>query len=269
VTGHEAPPRVEPDERVRSFQVDPTMPSRRARAQQELAAMKAEHADTSRGGRLRAAVFGLNDGLVTNASLVVGVAAASSERQAVILAGVAGLVAGAVSMAAGEYISVRTQRELFESRLDAERRQLRERPEAERREATIIFRAKGVPPEDAERLADQVMADPEVALDLMAREELGLIPDDLGSPVTVAFSSFVSFALGAALPLLPYIMLSGMPAMIGALVLAVAALAALGATTARLSGRSPLRGILRAVGIGVLGTGVTYLVGRLVGTVVQ
>ena len=269
VNGHDASSRVESEDRARSFEVDPNMPSRRAHAQQELAAMKAEHADTSRGGRLRAAVFGLNDGLVTNASLVIGVAAASSGRQAVILAGAAGLVAGAVSMAAGEYISVRTQRELFESRLEAERRQLRERPEAERREATIIFRAKGVHPEDAERLADQVMADPEVALDLMAREELGLIPDDLGSPLAVALSSFVSFAVGAAVPLLPYVMLEGAPAMIAALVLAAAALALLGATTARLSGRSAMRGILRAVGIGVLGTGVTYLVGRLVGSVVH
>jgi VIT1/CCC1 family predicted Fe2+/Mn2+ transporter len=260
---------LESDERVRTFDVDPNMPSRRARAQQELAAMKAEHEDTSRGGRMRAAVFGLNDGLVTNASLVVGVAAANTGKASVILAGVAGLVAGAVSMAAGEYISVGTQRELFESRLEAERRQLRERPEAERREATIIFRAKGVPAEDAERLADQVMADPEVALDLMAREELGLIPEDLGSPITVALSSFISFSIGAALPLLPFLMLDGTAAMICALILAAAALAALGAITARLSGRSVMRGIMRAVAIGALGTGVTYLIGRAIGSVIQ
>ncbi len=179
----------------------------RADAVRELAAMKAEHTAGYGGGRLRAAIFGINDGLVTNASLVVGMAAADTTRQAIILAVVAGLVAGAFSMAAGEYISVRTQRELFESLIAGERRQLKEEPEAERHEAEVIFPANGLPRHDAERVAAHIMANPEVALDMMAREELGLNPDDLGSPSGVAISSFTSFAFGAGVPLVPYVVL--------------------------------------------------------------
>jgi vacuolar iron transporter family protein len=241
----------------------------RAQAQRELAAMKAEHGGGSGGGRLRAAVFGINDGLVTNASLVVGVAAAATGRQAVILAGVAGLVAGAFSMGAGEYISVRTQRELFEARIASERRRLREHAAAERHEVAVIFRAKGLAAQDAERVAEHVMADPEVALDLMAREELGLNPEDLGSPTGVAISSFLAFAIGGAAPLLPYIVLDGSAAMLAALVLAGIALVAVGAATARLSERSLLLGALRSLAVGGLATAVTYLVGRVVGTVVR
>ena len=139
------------------------------------------------GHLLHAAIFGINDGLVTNASLVVGVAAAEPGRQVVILAGTAGLVAGAFSMAAGEYISMSVQREMFESQIALERRELHDDPEGERAEVAVIFRAKGLPAEDADRIADHVMAQPEVALDLMAREELGLNPDDLGSPWGAAF----------------------------------------------------------------------------------
>ena len=137
---------------------------------------------TTRKSQLRAAVFGANDGLVSNAALVIGVAAAEPGRQMVLLAGIAGLVAGAFSMAAGEYISMRVQREVFESRIALERREIGRAPAAEREEVSVIFQAKGLPQADAERVADHVMADPDVALDLMAREELGLNPDDLGSP---------------------------------------------------------------------------------------
>ncbi len=217
---------------------------------------------------MRAAIFGINDGLVTNASLVVGVAAADPGRQVVILAGIAGLVAGAVSMAAGEYISMSVQREVFESQISQEGRELRDSPAEEREEVAIMFRAKGLPDADAERIADHVMAEPEVALDLMAREELGLNPDDLGSPWGAASSSFLAFAAGAAVPLLPYIALAGTMAMLASLLLAGVVLTTVGGLTARLSQRPIAFGAGRALLIGALATGVTYVVGRIVGVAV-
>jgi VIT1/CCC1 family predicted Fe2+/Mn2+ transporter len=171
-------------------------------------------------------------------------------------------------MAAGEYISMTVQREMFESQIALERRELEEDPEWEHEEVAIIFRAKGLPVEDAERIADHVMAQPEVALDLMAREELGLNPDDLGSPWGAASSSFVSFALGAVVPLLPYIFLGGASALIAALVLAGLTILVVGALTARLSMRSPWFGGARALLIGAVATSITYVVGRLVGVAV-
>jgi VIT1/CCC1 family predicted Fe2+/Mn2+ transporter len=239
-------------------------------ALRELNRMKEHHAQTSgAGGRLRAAIFGINDGLVTNASLVVGVAAAEPGRNVVILAGIAGLVAGAFSMAAGEYISMSVQRELFESEIALERRELETNPEGERHEVAVMFRAKGLDEQDAERIADEVMAQPEVALDLMAREELGLNPDDLGSPWGAALSSFLAFSAGAAIPLLPYVLLSGASALLVALGLTALVLMTVGALTARLTSRHMWFGAMRALIIGALATGVTYLVGRLIGVAVS
>jgi VIT1/CCC1 family predicted Fe2+/Mn2+ transporter len=246
----------------------PTVGSSRQQAQQDLLRLKEQHTAGTGGGRLRAAIFGINDGLVTNASLVVGVAAADPGRHVVILAGIAGLVAGAVSMAAGEYISMTVQREVFESRIASERRELVDRPDEERDEVAIMFRAKGLSNDDAERIADHVMQEPEVALDLMAREELGLNPDDLGSPWGAASSSFLAFAAGAAIPLVPYIALAGGLAMLASLLLAAVALVLVGAFTARLSQRSIAFGALRALAIGAIATGVTYVVGRIVGIAV-
>jgi VIT1/CCC1 family predicted Fe2+/Mn2+ transporter len=243
-------------------------PQTRQEALRELRGMKERHARGTGGGRLRAAIFGINDGLVTNVSLVVGVAAAEPGRQVVILAGIAGLVAGAFSMAAGEYISMTVQREMFESQIAMERRELQEDPEGERYEVAVIFRAKGLPPEEADRIADSVMAQPDVALDLMAREELGLNPDDLGSPWGAAISSFVAFAAGAAVPLVPYIFLAGTAGMMAALALAAVVMMTVGGITARLSLRSPALGAVRALGIGAVTTGVTYVVGRIVGVAV-
>jgi VIT1/CCC1 family predicted Fe2+/Mn2+ transporter len=243
-------------------------PRTRQEALRELMRMKERHARGTGGGRLRAAIFGINDGLVTNVSLVVGVAAAEPGRQVVVLAGVAGLVAGAFSMAAGEYISMTVQREMFESQIALEQRELEEDPEGERHEVAVIFRAKGLNPDEADRIADSVMAQPDVALDLMAREELGLNPDDLGSPWGAAISSFVSFAGGAVVPLLPYIFLSGTPALLAALALAAVVMMAVGGITARLSQRSAAFGAVRALGIGAVTTGVTYVVGRIVGVAV-
>ena len=240
----------------------------RREALKKLSQMKEHHARGTGGGRLRAAIFGINDGLVTNASLVVGVAAAEPGRQVVVLAGIAGLVAGAFSMAAGEYISMSVQRELFEAQIALERQELEDNPEWEREEVSIIFRAKGLSDEDADRIADHIIAQPEVALDLMAREELGLNPDDLGSPTGAAVSSFLSFALGAVVPLLPYIFASGAPALGAALVLAGVVLMTVGGLTARLSQRPVAFGSLRALLIGAVATGVTYVVGRIVGLAV-
>ena len=228
--------------------------------------MKEHHGvDSARGGRLRAAIFGINDGLVSNASLVVGVAAAEPDNKFIILAGFAGLVAGAVSMAAGEYISMKVQREVFEAQIALERRELEESPEHEREEVSVIFQAKGLPVEDAERIADHVMADTEVALDLMAREELGLNPDDLGSPWGAATSSFLSFAAGALLPVLPYLFTQGPLALVIALGLTAISLFVVGAATARLTEHPLLFGGVRMLLVGALATGVTYIVGKVIG----
>lgn len=245
------------------------VPRTRHEAVRELLRMKEHHAQGTGGGRLRAAIFGINDGLVTNASLVVGVAAAEPGRQVVILAGIAGLVAGAFSMAAGEFISMSVQRELFEAQIALERRELAEHPEEERHEVAVMFRAKGLSPDDAERIADQVMTEPEVALDLMAREELGLNPDDLGSPLGAAVSSFLAFAAGAAVPLLPYVALGGSSALALAIGLAAIVLMVVGALTARLTARPVAFGALRALVIGALATSVTYVVGRVIGVAVS
>jgi VIT1/CCC1 family predicted Fe2+/Mn2+ transporter len=244
------------------------VPRTRQDALRELMRMKEQHSRGTGGGRLRAAIFGINDGLVTNVSLVIGVAAAEPGWHVVVLAGIAGLVAGAFSMAAGEFISMTVQREMFEAQIALERRELEDDPEGERNEVAVIFRAKGLSAADSERIADSVIAQPEVALDLMAREELGLNPDDLGSPWGAATSSFVAFAGGAAVPLVPYIFLAGNSAMLAALVLAIVVMMTVGGLTAQLSRRSPVYGALRALAIGAVTTGVTYVVGRIVGVAV-
>ena len=239
----------------------------RDQALRRLKSMQDEHASSAgpSGGKLRAAIFGVNDGLVSNAALVIGVAAADPGRQMILLAGIAGLIAGAFSMAAGEYISMRVQREVFEARIALERQEIRRVPAEEHAEVSVIFQAKGLPPEDAERVADHVMADPEVALDLMAREELGLNPDDLGSPSGAAVFSFIAFSLGAILPIVPYLITNGITALLAALAITGLALFAVGFATATLTERARLWGGLRMLLIGGCATGVTYVVGRLLG----
>jgi VIT1/CCC1 family predicted Fe2+/Mn2+ transporter len=178
---------------------------------------------------------------------------------------VAGLVAGAFSMAAGEYISMKIQREVFEAAIALERREIAESPEHERKEVEIIYRSQGIPAEDAERLSHQVIADPEIAVDLMARQELGLDPDNLGSPTGAAVGSFLSFSVGALLPLLPFIFLAtgvALPASIG---LCGLALFVVGAATARLSDRPLLFGGFRMLLIGAAAAAVTSGVGKLLG----
>lgn len=219
----------------------------------------------SGGGSLRAGVFGINDGLVSNLSLVMGVAGAAPGREFIILAGLAGLLAGAFSMASGEYISMRVQRELFEREIDIERAELEESPDEEREELALIYRAKGIPAAEAERVASRLVADKQIALDTLAREEVGLDPRELGSPWGAALTSFAMFAAGAALPVLPYLVLVGPPAFFGSVALSGLALLVVGALTALLTGRSLLLGAGRMLLIGAASAAVTFAVGRLLG----
>jgi VIT1/CCC1 family predicted Fe2+/Mn2+ transporter len=227
----------------------------------------AEETRTHLGGKsgaLRAAIFGVNDGLVSNLSLIMGFAGASLHNNRVILlAGVAGLLAGAFSMGAGEYISMRTQRELFERLIHLEAHELATEPEEELRELAEIYERKGFPPELAGAAAEAVHRDPDVALETHAREELGLDPDELGSPWGAAISSFVTFSVGAAVPLLPFVFGSGNAAVIVAICAAAVCLAAVGASMSLVTGRRPLWSGVRMVLVGAIAAGVTSLVGRL------
>jgi len=219
----------------------------------------------AQSGTFRAAVFGVNDGLVSNLSLVMGVAGASTDTRYVLLAGVAGLMAGAFSMAAGEYVSMRAQRELFENQIELERRELAEDPKGEQKELELIYRSKGLPNAAAANLASQMMSDPEVALDTHAREELGLNMKELGSPWRAAASSFVSFVIGASVPVLPYILLSRATAFMTSLVLGAFALLAVGAMISSYTGRNVLISALRMLLIGFGAAAITFLVGSAIG----
>jgi vacuolar iron transporter family protein len=236
-----------------------------AEARRELDVIRRHHGSTGRSGSLRAAVFGVNDGLVSNFSLVLGMAGADLGSSVVILAGIAGLVSGAFSMAAGEYVSMRVQREVFEAAIDTERREIAEEPDAELQEIEVILRAQGVPAEEAARIAPRVMEDPELALDLMVRQELGLDPDELGSPYGAASSSFAAFAGGAVLPLLPFLLLPFGTALVVAVVVSGLCLFAVGALAARLSERPVLFGGGRMLLIGAAAAAVTYGIGKFFG----
>ena len=229
-----------------------------------LASADARHR-TSAGGSLRAAVFGANDGLVSNLALIMGVAGGTGNSSVILLAGIAGLVAGAGSMAAGEWVSVRSQRELYERELEVERWELAEFPDDEREELELIYRAKGLDDAAARQLAESIMADPDVALDTLAREELGLNPGDLGSPWTAAISSFLAFAIGALIPLLPFLFARGTGGLAASAALSAAALGGVGATISLFTGRSAWRSALRMVLIGGGAAVATYLISSLVG----
>jgi VIT1/CCC1 family predicted Fe2+/Mn2+ transporter len=221
------------------------------------------------GGNLRAAVFGVNDGLLSNASLILGVAGAGVDARYVLTSGVAGLLAGALSMAAGEYVSVRSQREMYEYQIGLERDELAEYPDEEAEELALIYAARGMQLSAARELAHALIRDPEHALDALAREELGLNPDDLGSPWGAASFSFVSFAVGALLPLTPF--LAGATLATGTLWaagLTLVALFGIGLALSLFTGRNALRGGLRMMGIGLLAGGATFAIGRLLGAVI-
>lgn len=222
-----------------------------------------------RSGALRAAVFGVSDGLVSNTALVMGFAGSGSSRTAIVLAGVAGLLAGSFSMAAGEYVSMSGQREMYEREIGLESQELEEDPESEREELVLLYRAKGLGKQEAGKVADTIMADREVALDTLAREELGLDPDALGSPWSAAVSSMLTFALGALVVILPYLVTGGTTALVAAVCLFLVALAAVGAGIGLLNGRSAWRSAARQVLVGALAAAVTFVVGRLIGTSVS
>ncbi len=223
------------------------------------------HRAGGQSGTFRAAVFGINDGLVSNLSLVMGVAGAGTDSRFVLLAGVAGLLAGAFSMAAGEYVSMRSQRELFENQIDFERRELVEDPQGERKELELIYKSKGMTDDMAGRLASHMMADPAVALDTHAREELGLNPEVLGSPWGAALSSFVAFVVGAIVPVAPYIFFASQIAFAASVVLSASALLGVGAIISSFTGRSMWLSAVRMFFIGTLAAAITYLVGSIVG----
>lgn len=207
----------------------------------------------------------MSDGLLSNVALVLGVAGAAPGPGVVRLAGLAGLVGGAFSMAAGEYVSMSAHAELLERELEMERIEIARRPETERRELAEIYRSKGVDADVADQLATDIMRDPEVALETHAREELGIDPGELGSPLRAALSSFVSFAIGAIVPLIPWFVTQGGAAVVLSLGAALAGAVGLGSALAWYTGRSWLRTVGRQVIIAGVAGGVTYAVGALVG----
>ena len=227
--------------------------------------MQARHRNVGTGGNLRAAVFGVNDGLVSNCSLILGVAGAAASNSVILLSGIAGLLAGAFSMAAGEWVSVRSQREMFEYQIGLERKELAEYPAEEAQELALIYEARGLPPDEAAALATSTIADPARALDTLAREELGLNPDELGSPWGAATFSFLSFAVGAVIPLAPFLLLKGGAALGTSIGVTAVALFAVGAAISLFTGRSAVRDGLRMLAIGGVAGALTFSIGKLLG----
>ncbi len=227
------------------------------------------HRTVSTGGNLRAAVFGINDGLVSNASLILGIAGGVSgsggDPKIILLSGIAGLLAGAFSMGAGEFISVKSQREMFEYQIGLEREELKLYPEEEAEELALIYEAKGLPRETAHALATKLISDPEKALDALAREELGLNPEDLGSPWGAAIASFLSFSFGALLPLLPFLFSTGSRALFVAIGVTACSLFAVGATLSLFTGKNAFWGGFRMLFVGGCAGAATYFVGTLLG----
>ena len=225
------------------------------------------HRDVS-GGWLRPAVFGAMDGLVTNVSLIAGVGGSGQSSHVVVITGLAGLVAGAFSMATGEYISVASQNELVQAEVDAERLELARAPKAEAAELAGVYRAQGMDAETAQRAAEQGSRNPETALLIHAREELGVDPNDLPSPYTAAGASFLCFAVGALLPLLPYLLGAGAASLPLALALGAVVAFVGGTIVSRVTSRGPLWSGLRQLALGGLAAAFTYGVGHLLGATV-
>lgn len=222
------------------------------------------------GNALRAAVLGANDGLVSNLSLVMGVAGVEVSDQTILITGLAGLVAGACSMAMGEWLSVNSSRELSQSQIETEREELAEVPDEEKEEMVLIYQAKGLSEKEARALADRLMADKDSALDTLVREELGIDPESLGgSAWAAAASSFGLFSVGAIFPVGPFLFLHGQQAVIGSLLASAVALIAIGAGTSLFTGRSAVFSAVRQLLIGFAAAAVTYGLGRLLGVSVS
>ena len=221
------------------------------------------HRDVT-GGWLRPAVFGVTDGLVSNFALIAGVVGGGVAPRTVALTGLAGLIAGAFSMATGEYVSVKSQAELTQAEIAVEKAELRRSPAAEQAELAAMYRARGLDAPLAAEVARQLSANPDQAWRVHAREELGINPDDLPSPWTAAGSSFAAFSVGAFVPLLPYLL--GATTLFWAMVCAGLALFAAGAMVVRLTSRSLLYGGARQLLLGSLSAAVTFGIGALIGT---
>lgn len=227
------------------------------------------HRSVNEGGNLRAGVFGINDGLISNFSLLMGLAGANSEPRIVILSGVAAALAGAFSMAAGEYISVRSQREMYEHQIALESEELKQYPEAEGAELALIYEARGLPKVEAQKIAMTIIKDPKKALDTLTREELGLNPEELGLPIQVAFFSFIFFSLGSIVPLLPFLLgHSGFAVSFSAIFSGIA-LFSTGAVLSLFTGRNAMLSGLRMLTLGAVAGSVTYLVGHYLGTLIS
>jgi VIT1/CCC1 family predicted Fe2+/Mn2+ transporter len=233
-----------------------------------VAQLEGRHRATS-GNALRAAVLGANDGLLSNFSLVMGVAGAQLTGQAILITGLAGLLAGAGSMAMGEWISVQSSRELYTRQIRVEAAEIEEVPDEEEEELALIYQAKGLPEAQARAMAARIMADPATALDTLSREELGIDPQELGgSAYEAAITSFVLFAIGAIVPVAPFIFLSGWQAVVVSAVLSALALFGIGAAITLMTGRSVLFSGLRQVGIGIAAAALTYGLGTLLGVAI-
>ncbi|MDJ0513956.1 MAG: VIT1/CCC1 transporter family protein [Methyloceanibacter sp.] len=227
------------------------------------------HKTVDNSGTLRAGVFGVNDGLVSNTCLVMGVAGAGVGSSEILLTGVAGLLAGAFSMAAGEFISMLSQKEMFEHQIAQEREELERYPDEEAEELALIYEARGIPLNEARDLAQHMISDPEKALDVLAREELGLNPDELGSPPKAATSSFLTFSVGASVPLIPYLLGYDKEGIVIAAILAGIALFAVGSALSLFSGRSAILGGGRMLLVGSMAAAATYFIGSLLGATVS
>jgi VIT1/CCC1 family predicted Fe2+/Mn2+ transporter len=224
---------------------------------------------TAGGNALRAAVLGASDGLVSNFNLVMGVAGAALAGKTILLTGMAGLLAGAISMALGEWISVQSSRELYEEQIEREKEEIASDPEEEVEELVLIYRARGLAEPEARALAERLMSDPDTALQTLARDELGVDPEDLGgSAWEAAITSFLLFAVGAILPVLPYFFLSGTPALALSAGLSTAGLFVIGAAITLFTGRSVLYSGTRQILFGLVAAAVTFGVGKLIGVTI-
>ena len=234
----------------------------------EVARLEGRHR-TAGGNALRAAVLGANDGLVSNLALVMGVAGADLPGRTILITGVAGLLAGSFSMALGEWLSVQSSRELYEHQIRTEAAEIEASPEEEAEELALIYEARGMDQHESEVLARRIMTDPQGALDVMAREELGIDPSQLGgSPWVAAFTSFALFATGALIPVLPFLFAGGATAVMASLSLSALGLFGLGAGITLFTARPPFRSGLRSVLFGLAAAGGTYAIGRLIGVTV-
>ena len=227
--------------------------------------LEGRHRSTG-GNALRAAVLGANDGLVSNLSLVMGVAGATLAGKGVLIAGVAGLLAGAISMALGEWLSVQSSRELFAHQIATEAEEIKTSPQEEVEEMALIYESRGFDKQTARELADKVLSNQDTALDTLAREELGINPDELGgSAWEAAITSFILFAIGAIIPVAPFLFTSGMPAVFISIGLSTIGLFVLGAVITLFTGRTVLFSGFRMVIFGLIAAAVTFGIGRLIG----